>query len=261
MRRLSSSQIRTRVSQCGAETTTPPPQTRAARRSKPPGVAAVLGPQQVGGDPQQPRPRGAEVVAVAAAVSERDRERLRREVVGEIAAGAAGDVAVDEGVVAVEDLCEGFGVVQRPRDRGPVLADAAGAWNESHRHVLVISPDVGSRRRPKLAIEMLDELVNQIVTPLRRARGRALRPGGDRRPRAVHGGLARLPRPRAGGQAGRRISARRRRRGRRARAAGRGRRRSGAQGDAAHLDRAARGSSRRRSAWRWSSATPTTTRT
>ena len=70
-----------------------------------------------------------------------------------------------------------------------------------------------------------------------------------------------VPRARAGRPAGRRVPARARRLGGRARAAGRGRRGSRAARAARRLARAPRTRWRRRSAWRWSSATPTTTRT
>ena len=105
---------------------------------------------------------------------------------------------------------------------------------------------------------MIDELVAQIEGRFDALAGGALGPRGDREPRAVHGGQPRLPRARAGRQAGDRVPPRRRRRRGCARAAGRGRQRPRAARADGELARADRARSRRRSAWPWSSATPTT---
>jgi hypothetical protein len=79
-----------------------------------PSLAAGLLPEQVRGDSQQPRTGGRKVIAVATAVRERKRERLRGQIIGDVRA--------------------------RPQ---PWLGGG-----ESHRYVLVISPVAGSRARP-----------------------------------------------------------------------------------------------------------------
>ena len=87
------------------------------------------------------------------------------------------------------------------------------------------------------------------------------RPRGHRRPRALRRGRAHLPPARAGGEARDRVAPGEERPRRRAGAARRGRRgRRDARGGRPRRARAWR-SSTRRSASRWSSATPTTTRT
>ena len=122
-------------------------------------------------------------------------------------------------------------------------------------------PSSGRRRRGSYPCLRDREARGADREPLRRALAADGGPGGDRRPAPLRRGRPRLPRAGARAPARPGVAARDRRRRRRARAARRGRRRPGAARAAAQLRGAARASWRRRSGWRWSSPTPTTTRT
>src|SRR6266851_6413064 len=116
-------------------------------------VPSVLA-DEVGGDPVEPRPGIGEAEVVALALAEGGEEGLRHEVVGDLPAGAPGEVTVDVRGVPVEQLGEELGLVPGALDdRCVVRGRKGGVPGPLHTQpCLIYRPFSGCGRLHRLSV-------------------------------------------------------------------------------------------------------------
>jgi hypothetical protein len=83
---------------------------------------------EVGGDPEQPGPSVLEGAVVAPAPREGDRERLSGQLVGEVGAEAASEVAVQRRVMALENPAKRLGESSDAAIASASVGPAGCAW-------------------------------------------------------------------------------------------------------------------------------------